>query len=137
MYDAATDILTATNFLPDHVFVSPDVWKKLGSQLDGDKRPIFPYTATAGLMGVNGIGTANITIQNTFNPFGLNLVVDNNFAAGTLFVARGNAIEFYEQVRGLMSVELPSTLGRNFSYAGYVSTFIADADMVKYIVVSG
>ena len=137
MYDAATDILTATNFLPDHLFVSPDVWKKLGSQLDGDKRPIFPYTATAGLMGVNGIGTANITVQNTFNPFGLNLVVDNNFAAGTLFVARGSAIEFYEQVRGLMSVELPSTLGRNFSYAGYVSTFIADADMVKYIVVSG
>jgi HK97 family phage prohead protease len=136
MYDAATDILTATNFLPDHVFVSPDVWKKLGSQLDGDKRPIFPYTATAGLMGVNGIGTANITVQNTFNPFGLNLVVDNNFAAGSLFVARGTAIEFYEQVRGLMSVELPSTLGRNFSYAGYVSTFIADADQVKYIVVS-
>ena len=137
MYDAATDILTATNFLPDHLFVSPDVWKKLGSQLDGDKRPIFPYTATAGLMGVNGIGTANITVQNTFNPFGLNLVVDNNFAAGTLYVARGTAIEFYEQVRGLMSVELPSTLGRNFSYAGYVSTFIADADQVKYIVVSG
>jgi hypothetical protein len=137
MYDAATDILTATNFLPDHVFVSPDVWKKLGSQLDGDKRPIFPYTATAGLMGVNGIGTANITVQNTFNPFGLNLVVDNNFNAGTLFVARGTAIEFYEQVRGLMSVELPSTLGRNFSYAGYVSTFIADSDQVKYIVVSG
>ena len=137
MYDAATDILTATNFLPDHVFVSPDVWKKFGSQLDGDKRPIFPYTATAGLMGVNGIGTANITQMNTFNPFGLNLVVDNNFAAGTLFVARGTAIEFYEQVRGLMSVELPSTLGRNFSYAGYVSTFIADADQVKYIVVSG
>ena len=137
MYDAATDILTATNFLPDHVFVSPDVWKKLGSQLDGNKQPIFPYTATAGLMGVNAMGTANITVQNTFNPFGLNLVVDNNFAAGTLFVARGTAIEFYEQVRGLMSVELPSTLGRNFSYAGYVSTFIADADMVKYIVVSG
>jgi hypothetical protein len=32
-----------------------------------------------------------------------------------MVVARGEAIEFYEQVRGLMSVELPSTLGRNFS----------------------
>ena len=136
MYDAATDILNATNFLPDHVFVSPDVWQKLGAQLDGDKRPIFPYTASAGLMGVNGIGTANITVANTFNPFGLNLVADRNFAAGSLFVARGNAIEFYEQIRGLLSVELPSTLGRNFSYTGYVSTFIADADQVKYIVVN-
>ena len=136
MYDAATDILTATNFLPDHVFVSPDVWQKLGSQLDADKRPVFPYTGAAGLMGVNGLGTANMTVANTFNPFGLNLVADRNFANGTLYVARGAAIEFYEQVRGLMSVEVPGTLGRTFSYYGYVATFIADADMVKYIVVS-
>ena len=136
LYDAATDILTATNFLPDHLFVSPDVWQKLGSQLDGDKRPIFPYTAAAGLMGVNGAGVANITVANTFNPFGLNLVADRNFAAGTLFVVRGSACEFYEQVRGLLSVEVPGTLGRTFSYYGYVATFIADSDMVKYIVVN-
>jgi hypothetical protein len=136
LYDAATDILTATNFLPDHIFVSPDVWQKLGSQLDGDKRPIFPYAGAAGLMGVNGMGTANITVANTFNPFGLNLVADRNFAAGSLFVARGSAIEFYEQVRGIMSVEVPATLGRTFSYYGYVSTFIADSDQVKYIVVN-
>jgi HK97 family phage prohead protease len=136
LYDAATDILTATNFLPDHLFVSPDVWQKLGSQLDGDKRPIFPYTAAAGLMGVNGAGVANITVANTFNPFGLNLVADRNFAAGSLFVVRGSACEFYEQVRGLLSVEVPGTLGRTFSYYGYVATFIADSDMVKYIVVN-
>jgi hypothetical protein len=136
LYDAATDILTATNFLPDHLFVSPDVWRKLGSQLDTDKRPIFPYAGAAGLMGVNGIGQANITVANTFNPFGLNLVADRNFADGSLFVARGTAIEFYEQVKGIMSVEVPSTLGRTFSYYGYVATFIADSDQVKYIVVS-
>ena len=137
LYDAATDILTATNFLPDTLFVSPDVWKKLGAQLDADKRPIFPYAGAAGLMGVNGMGSANITVANTFNPFGLNLVADRNFAAGTLYVARAQACEFYEQVRGLMSVELPGTLGRTFSYYGYVATFIADSDQVKYIVVSG
>jgi HK97 family phage prohead protease len=136
LYDAATDILTATNFLPDTLFVSPDVWQKLGAQLDGDKRPIFPYAGAAGLMGVNGMGTANITVANTFNPFGLNLVADRNFAAGTLYVARAQACEFYEQVRGLMSVEVPGTLGRTFSYYGYVATFIADADQVKYIVVN-
>jgi phage head maturation protease len=136
LYDAATDILNATNFLPDHLFVSPDVWQKLGSQLDADKRPIFPYVGASGLMGVNGMGSANITVANTFNPFGLNLVADRNFASGTLYVARGAAIEFYEQVRGLMSVEVPGTLGRTFSYYGYVATFIADADQVKYIVVN-
>jgi HK97 family phage prohead protease len=136
LYDAATDILTATNFLPDHIFVSPDVWKKLGSQLDADKRPIFPYTGAAGLMGVNGVGTANVTQMNTFNPLGLNLVVDRAFSDNTMVVARGTAIEFYEQVRGIMSVEVPATLGRTFSYYGYVSTFIADGDQVKSIAIA-
>jgi HK97 family phage prohead protease len=136
IYDAATDVLSATNFLPDHIFVSPDVWKELGSQLDDDNRPVFPYTGAAGLMGVNGMGTANVTQMNTFNPLGLNLVVDRNFAEETLIVARGSAIEFYEQVRGIMSVEVPATLGRTFSYYGYVSTFIADATQVQSIAIA-
>ena len=137
LYDAAYDILNATNFLPDHIFVDPNTWKLMGQQMDADKRLVFPYAGAAGLMGVNAAGSANITQLNTFNPFGLNLVADRNFAANTMVVARGTAIEFYEQIaRGLMSVELPSTLGREFSYYGYVATFIADSDQVKSITVS-
>lgn len=136
LYDAAYDILNATNFLPDHIFVAPNVWKLMGQQMDADKRLVFPYTGAAGLMGVNAAGSANITSLSTFNPFGLNLVADRNFAANTMVVARGQAIEFYEQVRGLMSVEVPSTLGRTFSYYGYVATFIADSQQVKSITVS-
>jgi HK97 family phage prohead protease len=136
LYTAAYNILTATNFLPDHCFVDPNVWLYLGKQLDADKRPVFPYVGAAGLQGMNAAGTANITQMSTFNPFGLTLVADKNFASSTLVVARGEAIEFYEQVRGLMSVELPSTLGRNFSYAGYVSTFIADSTQVQSILIA-
>jgi HK97 family phage prohead protease len=136
IYTAAYNMLLDTNFLPDHIFVSPGVWQALGAQLDADKRPVFPYVGVSGLMGVNAMGAANVTVANTFNPFGLNLVADRNFAAGTMVVARAQAIEFYEQIRGLMSVELPSTLGRNFSYAGYVSTFIADATQVQKIALA-
>ena len=136
LYGAAVNILSATNFLPDHVFVSPNVWELLGRQLDGDKRPVFPYVGAAGLMGQNAMGTGGVTTASVFNPFGLTLVADNNFASNTLVVARGTAIEFYEQVRGLMSVELPSTLGRNFSYAGYVATFIADSTQVQSIAIA-
>lgn len=136
LYDAAYEILLATNFLPDHIFVDPGTWKLMGQQMDADKRLVFPYAGAAGLMGVNAAGSANITQLNTFNPFGLNLVADRNFAANTMVVARGTAIEFYEQIRGIMSVEAPATLGRLFSYYGYVATFIADADQVKSIVVS-
>jgi len=136
LYGAAVNILTDTNFLPDHIFVAPNVWELLGRQLDAEKRNVFPYVGAAGLMGVNGAGSANITQANTFNPFGLNLVADRNFASNTMVVARGTAIEFYEQIRGLMSVEAPSTLGRTFSYYGYVATFIADADQVQSIALA-
>jgi HK97 family phage prohead protease len=136
MYVAAFNILTATNFLPDHIFVSPNVWSALGAQLDVDKRPVFPYVGAAGLMGVNGMGSADITVANTFNPFGLNLVADKNFASSTMVVARGAAIEFYESIRGLLTRDEPSTLGKVMSYHGYASLFVADATQVQKIAIA-
>ena len=136
IYTSAYNILLATNFLPDHIFVAPGVWQALGAQLDVDKRPVFPYVGAAGLMGVNGMGSADITVANTFNPFGLNLVADRNFAAGTMVVARGAAIEFYESIRGLLTRDEPSTLGKVMSYHGYASLFVADATQVQKITVA-
>jgi HK97 family phage prohead protease len=136
IYQSAFNILTATNFLPDHIFVSPNVWAALGAQLDVDKRPVFPYVGAAGLMGVNGMGSADITVANTFNPFGLNLVADKNFASGTMVVARGAAIEFYESIRGLLTRDEPSTLGKVMSYHGYASLFVADATQVQKITIA-
>ena len=136
IYTSAYNILLATNFLPDHIFVAPGVWQALGAQLDVDKRPVFPYVGAAGLMGVNGLGSADITVANTFNPFGLNLVADRNFAAGTMVVARGAAIEFYESIRGLLTRDEPSTLGKVMSYHGYASLFVADANQVQKITVA-
>jgi len=136
LYTCAYNILENTNFLPDHVFVSSDVWRSLGGQLDVDKRPIFPYAAASGLMGVNGLGSANISVANTFNPFGLNLVADRNFAAGTLVVARAAAIEFYESIRGLLTRDEPATLGKVMSYHGYASLFVADTKQVQKVTVA-
>ena len=136
IYTSAYNILLASNFLPDHIFVAPGIWQALGAQLDGDKRPVFPYVGAAGLMGVNGMGSADITVANTFNPFGLNLVADRNFAAGTMVVARGAAIEFYESIRGLLTRDEPSTLGKVMSYHGYASLFVADATQVQKIAVA-
>ena len=83
------------------------------------------------------MGSQNATSWNG-NPLGLELVVDSNFAAKTMIITRvgtgnGDAFEYYEQQKGLMSVELPSTLGRQFSYHGYVSTFSAIPGMIRRI----
>lgn len=136
IYDAAVDISNGRNWFPTHMFVSPDVWGQLGQVVDSSKRPLFPFIG-AGLTGQNALGNQDATSWNG-NPLGLRLVVDSNFAAKTMIITRvgtgqGDAFEFYEQLGGLMSVEVPSTLGRTFSYFGYVSTFVAVTSMIRKI----
>ena len=127
LYGCAFNISNSTNLFPTHLLVSVDVWEKLGSQLDDSKRPLFPAIGAPGLIGMNTLGAGSATSWSGMNPLGLELVVDGNFAASTMLVVHAPAIEFYEQVRGIMSVEDPALLGRNFSYYGYFATFFQDA----------
>jgi HK97 family phage prohead protease len=136
IYDAANDVASGRNWMPTHLFVSVDVWAQLGKLADSTGRPVFPLIAN-GLSGQNALGSLNAGTWNG-NPLGLELVVDSNFAAKTMIVTRvgqgqGDAYEFYEQIRGLMSVEVPSTLGRTMSFYGYVSTFAAISGMIRKI----
>ena len=135
LYDAAREITEDSNYFPTHLCVSPDVWEKLGSQLDGSKRPILGYT-TNGVIGQNSIGRVGGLAYTGMDVMGLNLVVDNNFAAGTMLVVYAPGYEIYEQQRGLMSVEVPSTLGRTFSYYGYFATFVAKSSFIQSIVIA-
>jgi hypothetical protein len=136
VYDAAVDISNGRNFLPTTMFVSPDVWGQLGQLADTTGRPVFPFIG-AGLTGQNALGGQNATSWNG-SPIGLELVVDSNFAAKTMIITRvgqgsGDAFEFYESIRGLMSVEVPATLGRTMSFHGYVSSFAAIPGMIRKI----
>ncbi len=136
VYDSAVDISNGRNFTPTHMFVSPDVWGQLGQLADTTGRPVFPFIG-AGLTGQNALGNATAGSWNG-NPLGLQLVVDSNFAAKTMIITRvgqgsGDAFEFYEAIRGLMSVEVPATLGRTMSFHGYVSTFAAIGGMIRKI----
>lgn len=134
IYDAAVDVSNGTNFFPDTIFVSPDVWAQLGSCVDGSNRPLFPYVGGPGLAGQNALGGGNATTWVGANPLGLEIVVDSNFAAKTMIITNaGKAFEYYESIRGIMSVEQPSTLSRLFSVHAYVSTFAAVGSMIRKI----
>ena len=126
IYTAAVNISTNTNLFPTHMVVSPDVWQKLGQQLDSSKRPLFPAIGAPGLIGQNTLGAGNATSWSGMNPLGLELVVDGNAASGTLLVVHAPAIEFYESQQGMRSVEVPDLLARTFSYYGYFATFAQD-----------
>jgi hypothetical protein len=111
------------------------VWEKLGAQLDSNKRPVLGYT-TDGVVGQNSLGRVGGLGYNTMNVMGLNLVVDNNFASGTMLVVYAPGFEIYEAQQGILSVDNPSTLSRTFSYYGYFSTFVAKSSFIQGIVIA-
>jgi len=134
IYDAAVDVSNGTNFFPDTLFVSPDVWGQLGQVVDSSNRPLFPYVGAPGLQGQNALGGGNATTWVGSNPLGLEIVVDSNFAAKTMIITNSNkAFEYYESIRSLLSVEQPATLSRLFSVHAYVSTFAAVPSMIRKI----
>ena len=107
----------------------------LVAQLDSNKRPVLGYT-TDGVVGQNSLGRVGGLGYNTMNVMGLNLVVDNNFASGTMLVVYAPGFEIYEAQQGILSVDVPSTLSRTFSYYGYFSTFVAKSSFIQGIVIA-
>lgn len=130
IYGAAYQISNTSNYLPTHLFLSPTAWYRLGKLTDSEGNPSFPFVGSANMQAVNALGTMSATSWNGA-PLGLIAVVDKNMASDTAFVghAAGDAagFEFYEQQKGAISVDVPSTLGRTIAYRGYAAAFMADA----------
>jgi hypothetical protein len=135
IYGAAKQISQSSNYLPTHMVLDPTAWSIVGKLLSSTGNPIFPMNAP-----INGIGTlpGGATSWNG-NPLGLTLVVDKNLPAGACFVGHlagaAAGFEFYEQQKGAISVDVPSTLGRTIAYRGYAAAFMADATKLCKITI--
>jgi HK97 family phage prohead protease len=130
LYDAAREMAEDTNYFPTHIYCAPGVWEKLGRQLDSQNRPVFGYVGANNNISMNGLGGNSGGLNyNSINPLGLEVVVSNNFAAGTMIVAHTpknsatSAFSFFEEIRGLMTVENAELLGRDVTFYGYTATF--------------
>ena len=130
LYDAAREMAEDTNYFPTHIYCAPNVWEKLGRQLDSQNRPVFGYVGANNNISQNGLGgnTGGLN-YNSINPLGLEVVVSNNFASGTMIVAHTprnsatSAFSFFEEIRGIMTVENAELLGRDVTFYGYMATF--------------
>jgi len=130
IYDGARQISASSNYLPTHMVVTPATWAALGSLVDSTGRPVFPQIGA-----MNAPGELSAANWNG-NPLGLVLVVDRNAPGSFMGHAAGPAagFEFYEQQKGAISVDVPSTLGRTIAYRGYAAAFMADATkFVKFV----
>ena len=126
---SAQVILSASNGnLPTHLFVSPDRWGDLLGLSDTSDRPLFPNIGP-----MNAYGDLAVT-SDMGMAFGLRVVVDRNFAAGTTIIGDASGFECYEQQKGAISVDVPSTLSRTIAFRGYFSTLMVDSD--KFVIAS-
>jgi HK97 family phage prohead protease len=126
---SAQVILSASNGnLPTHLFVSPDRWGNLLGLSDTSDRPLFPNIGP-----MNAYGDLAVT-SDMGMAFGLRVVVDRNFAAGTTIIGDATGFECYEQQKGAISVDVPSTLSRTIAFRGYFSTLMLDSS--KFVIAS-
>jgi HK97 family phage prohead protease len=126
---AAQVILSASNGnLPTHLFVSPDRWGNLLGLSDTSDRPLFPNIGP-----MNAFGDLSVT-SDMGMAFGLRVVVDRNFAASTTIIGDASGFECYEQQKGAISVDVPSTLSRTIAFRGYFSALMLDSS--KFVAAS-
>jgi uncharacterized protein len=129
VYACANTILANGNYLPDHLFVSGDVFAQLGTLSDDQGRPLFPQVGPMNAFGTMNAGSREAVV------FGLRLVVDTNFAAKTTIVgaAATGAFRCYEQQKGAISIDNPSTLSRTIAFRGYFAPKMIDANQFMKI----
>ena len=119
---AATTILSSSNGnLPTHLFLAADIWGDLLALSDSSKRPLFPQVGPMNAYGNLAPGQYN------GNAFGLQVVVDRNFANGTLILGDASGYELFEQQKGAISIDSPSTLSRTIAFRGYFAALMIDS----------
>jgi len=124
IYDAASTILNnSLGNLPTHLFLSPNMFASLGKLTDTTGRPLLAPTMPMNAFGQQVPGGANGVGQ----AFGLSVIVDRNFAADTVIVGDPSGFEIFEQQKGAISLDSPSTLSRTLAWRGYFATLMIDA----------
>ena len=110
LYTAAANSFTLSSpqVLPDRIWMSVDVWAKLGPLIDTSKNITFP-PASGGLASFAG------------DMFQVPRIVVPSFAAGTCIVGHATDYEVYEEVLGVLQAVEPSILGVQVAYGGYVA----------------
>jgi hypothetical protein len=117
--DAAGVVYAAAKRLPDTLFVAVDRWAYLLSLTDSTGRPLF--LANGAQFNPVGSGGSASSFSGAMNIAGLNVVVDPNFSTNVWAVAASSLVEFYEQDKGLLSINVPSTLEIQYAYRGYAA----------------
>jgi hypothetical protein len=124
IYDATVTIINnSLGNVPTHLFVSPNMFGALGKLVDTTGRPLLapnnPMNAYGQMTPAQG--------QSLGQAFGLTVVCDRGFAADTVIIGDPSGYRIYEQNKGTIAVDSPSTLSKTLAMRGYFATKMVDA----------
>lgn len=108
LYAAAGLVYASSKRLPDRIWMSVDVWGKVGPIIDLQ------------LASTHSAGDSSFA-SFAGNLFGTSRVVVPSFPPNTLIVGNSSAFEVYEEVIGLLTAVEPSLLGVEVAYGGYIA----------------
>jgi hypothetical protein len=112
LYGGAVQTYTGSHKLPNHVWMSLDMWSQLGITMD------VASATTAG----SGIGTNNVQNLQQGGVLQLPRTVVPSFPAATLIIGRKERVEAYEDRIGFLTAVQPKVLGVEIAYGGYFSS---------------
>lgn len=125
LYAAAAEIRSA-GYVPTHLLMSTNVWAQIGAAKDSGGNRIFPYLGPS-----NAAGTSAGVVSPNMNPLGLQVVIDDNLivapATSACIMLAAPVVEFYEDNRGGIRVDMPATLQARLAFRGYSA--VADIDL--------
>jgi hypothetical protein len=110
LYAAAALAYAGGGRLPDAIWMSMDMWGTLGPLIE----------AQVPVMQPGGIGTTEVGSFDG-NLLRLPRYVVPSFPAGTIIIGAKRWTEVYEERIGLLQAVLPSVLGVQIAYGGYVA----------------
>lgn len=113
IYAAAAQSYAGVKRMPDHIWVSLDMWAQMGAIVD-----------TARLALKNGDNTSlGSSSPSNFagNIFDVPRTVVPSFPDGTAIIGVKSKTEFYEQRIGLLTAVEPRLLGVEIAYGGYIA----------------
>jgi HK97 family phage major capsid protein len=118
LYSGAVAVYNGSNMMPDHVWMSLDMWATVGTAIDVIR------ATTAG----NGGGSSDPGSLQNGGILTLPRTVVPSFPASTLIVGRRNRVEAYEERLGFLSAVEPKLLGVELAYGGYFTSGVLNAD---------
>ena len=125
---AARTAISASGYLPTHIFASSDRVATLGTLSTSDGQPLFPNLNPSSVYGSLSPASSN------GQPFGLTLVESYQLPEGTLIVGNPRGLELFEQQKGSIQVNAPDVLGLTIAFRGYFATLAIDETKFVAIV---